>query len=92
MDKLAQILAPVSGALIFVFFMITVVVHLLFAAGVAQSANRRVTPTQLVPGIVWAIATLGGGVLVATAYWLIHSSNLAREARAEPEEVWTEEW
>jgi hypothetical protein len=63
----------------FIWFAAVAIVHILFAVGVYQHAavgairGRR---TELVSPMVWAFATLVGGVLVASAYWLIHASAL----------------
>jgi len=60
---------------------INVVVHLVFAAGIARDVghlHKLNTSTQLAPGFAWVLATLVGGVFVAAAYWLLHHSSLAR--------------
>lgn len=60
---------------------INVVLHLIFASAVAKDAGQLTKlgrATYLVSGIVWAFATLVGGVLIAVAYWLMHYSTLAR--------------
>lgn len=60
---------------------INVVLHLVFASAVAKDAGQLTKlgrPTYLVSGVVWAFATLVGGVLIAVAYWLMHYSTLAR--------------
>lgn len=58
----------------------TVIIHLAFAWAVFgdadllwQSERRK---TFLVGGLVWALATLLGGVFVAGVYWIIHHSTL----------------
>ena len=54
---------------------LNVVVNLLFAGAVAKDSGKRYQKggdTCLVHGIVWAFATLIGGVFVACAYWLLH--------------------
>jgi hypothetical protein len=59
----------------------TAIVHIVFAVGVFADATRmdreRGQGTRIVPGPMWAFATLLGGVLVAAAYWLIHHSSLS---------------
>lgn len=65
-----------------IFFLAMAAVHILFALGVLVDAGAlRVDEgrrTQFVPGAIWALATLLGGVFVATAYWVIHRSSLAK--------------
>ena len=64
-----------------VIMLVSALVHVLFAAGIARDVNsftRRNITTQLVPGSVWVIATLIGGVWVALAYWVVHHSSLSR--------------
>ena len=56
----------------------TVVIHICFALAVRRdaanlSAGRE--PIFVGPGI-WFLATLFGGVFVASAYWVIHHSRL----------------
>ena len=56
------------------------VVNITFAIGVFADSARMLDanrPTKLVPGPMWAFATLVGGVFVATAYWFIHHSSLS---------------
>ena len=56
------------------------IVNIVFAIGVFADSSRIVNEqggrTRIVPGPMWAFATLVGGVFVATAYWFIHHSNL----------------
>ena len=56
------------------------IVNIVFAVGVFADAARmkeHSRSTRIVPGPMWAFATLVGGVFVATAYWFIHHSNLS---------------
>lgn len=58
----------------------TALVHIVFAWSIWQDSKwQRVQlqrATFLVPGWIWALATLLGGVFVAAIYWLIHHSTL----------------
>lgn len=72
MQTLSLILLIVNG-----------IVHLLFAGAVARDSsllNKNSGNTCLVSGLVWAFATLIGGVFVAAIYWFIHHSTLTRAA------------
>ena len=55
-----------------------VIVNVTFAIGVFADAARMVHDrghrTKIVPGPMWAFATLLGGVTVAGVYWFIHHS------------------
>ncbi len=61
----------------------TVILHIIFAAGVARDVgerHRNYLPIQFIPGFAWTLATLLGGILVLVAYWLIHHSSLAKHS------------
>lgn len=51
-------------------------VNIFFALAVHRDAQAHERRVALVSPAVWACATLLGGVLVATAYWLMHHSSL----------------
>lgn len=81
---LAHLLGPFSqsvSSIATIVFILNVILHILFAAGVAKDVgnlNRMKIPTQFVSGSIWVLATLIGGVLVLALYWLMHHSALAR--------------
>lgn len=61
--------------------LINVFIHMMFAAAVAKDAgnlDKLGRTTALVSGIIWAFATLIGGVFIAAIYWVIHHSNITR--------------
>lgn len=74
MRELMELFAMLSAIL-------SVMIHVAFAAGVYVVARRREDcggpGNQFVSAFVWGVATLAGGVLVAAAYWLMHLSRLS---------------
>lgn len=81
---LDNLLGPLSQSLQgfnTVLFVLNVILHLLFASGVAKDIgnfHRKGIPTQFIPGMAWVLATLIGGIWVLAVYWLMHHSSLAR--------------
>lgn len=70
-------------ALTFIIGVVTVLLHISFAIAVYVDAQRMVHDDHLevvfVPGPIWAIATLFGGVLVAVGYWIVNRSKIANQ-------------
>ena len=62
-------------------FVLNIILHVCCASAVAIDISRlsklKVAP-GLLPGWVWLLASLIGGVFVAVAYWVMHHSTLAR--------------
>ncbi|MEE9451285.1 MAG: hypothetical protein V3V61_00850 [Gammaproteobacteria bacterium] len=74
-DNFWQYYASNMATLQMLLLFLNVLLHIIFAGAVAKDAGqltRRGRPTYLVSGIVWAFATLVGGIFIAVAYWLIH--------------------
>lgn len=67
------------SALVYGPMLVVAVVHLGFAIAVAGDIGRlrqwNIAPV-LVGTFLWFLATLMGGVFVATAYWLLNRSTL----------------
>ena len=68
------------------FGILSVVVHVSFAVAVFCDARRLPGKPVLVWPIIWAFATLAGGVLVVFFYWVIHHSHLLQRIGAIPPE------
>ena len=65
--------------LIYVYWAVIVIIHILLAVGVYDAAKRlgrENRPVIFVAGWVWAVATLIGGVIPAGIYWAINHSTL----------------
>lgn len=66
----------------FILLVVNILVHIFFASAVAKDSGRLVKggiKPLMVTGMVWALATLLGGVMIAAIYWLLHHSKLTRE-------------
>lgn len=57
----------------------SIVLHIAFALAVYAHATGR--HTVFVGPLMWALATLLGGPLLALAYWLIHMSSLSTNGK-----------
>jgi len=69
------------GVLVFyLYWLALIVVHAGFAIAVFRDAEALEQGTSrkvcLVPGGIWALATLLGGVITAGIYWVLHHSTL----------------
>lgn len=76
-DKFQDQYNAIQALLLF----INVIVHILFAGAVAKNAgqlNKQGRPTVLVSGLTWAFATLGGGVIIAVIYWILHHASFMK--------------
>ena len=65
----------------FILLFVNVILHIIFAGAVAKDTGLLVKQgarTLLVSPIVWAFATLIGGVFIAVIYWFMHHSTLTR--------------
>ncbi len=83
----AQSISSISA----VIFLLNALLHVMIAAGVAKDVghrNKRRAPTHFIPGIVWVLSALIGGILLLAVYWLIHYSSLARFRTSEDNKVW----
>lgn len=74
-------LFPFMAYVNIVVLVLTVLIHVALAGAVARDASRlQLEPpyrgTVLVGFVVWAVATLIGGVFVAAIYWLLNRSTL----------------
>jgi sterol desaturase/sphingolipid hydroxylase (fatty acid hydroxylase superfamily) len=66
-----------------IFTLIPFIINVLLAAGVADDAgelNRGGEQTRFVGPVVWALATVFGGVFVVLVYWVIHRSAFRRDS------------
>ncbi len=80
-NELAKQFALQLQSFFYLIMLINALLNLIFAGAVARDAgamNRIGQKTVLVSAPTWAFATLIGGVLTATIYWLLHHSSLTR--------------
>jgi membrane associated rhomboid family serine protease len=75
-------LASINQSLSLLFLLLTGLLHILYAAGIAKDlgnmAKKHNHPLFL-PSIGWVLAGLLGGIFTVLVYWLIHHSNLTKK-------------
>ena len=79
--ELANKFATQIQTFLYLMMVINGILHFIFAAAVARDAGKFYRLGQkpvLVSASTWAFATLIGGVITATIYWLLHYSTLTR--------------
>ena len=67
---------------------IIIVVHISFAAVIFRDATNLPAPRKpiFVGPSIWLLATLLGGIFVATIYWVMHHSRLNQSIPVTPPE------
>ncbi len=79
--NLSSDLAPVVVLVTLAFWVVTIIIHVVFAIAVyrdAASLNTRGTGTVFVGPAIWCLTVLFGGVFLAAIYWVIHHSSFRR--------------
>lgn len=64
-------------------WVLSIIVHVAFCLGVYRDASK--IRTVFVGPVMWAFATLLGGVFTAVAYWILHHSTLRGESKVAEE-------
>lgn len=81
LSELNDVLSTQIPQLQLLWLLLSAMVHVIFAGAVAKDSGNLAKlghPTLLVSGMVWALATLIGGVWVAAIYWFMHRSSFFR--------------
>ena len=81
-------LAKLLPLLMVVWWAILIIVHISFAVAVFKNASaleRQRGGATLGAPIIWALATLMGGVVTVLAYWFIHLSTLSPQSSPKQE-------
>jgi hypothetical protein len=86
LNELAKQFGSQIETFFYLIMLINGLLHVIFAGGVARDTGN-LTRLGLKPVLVsaptWAFATLIGGVLTATIYWILHHSTLTRPTMRE---------
>jgi len=74
-------MAEFAFVLMLAGLVVAAIINIAFAIGVHADAQKRLSSRTLlfVSPFIWTLATLFGGVFVATAYWVMHLSSLTKE-------------
>ncbi|AMP89507.1 hypothetical protein [Legionella pneumophila] len=86
LNELAKQFSTQIQTFFYLIMLINGLLHFIFAGAVARDAGSLYRLGQkpvLVSAPTWAFATLIGGVITATIYWLLHHSTLTRPAMRE---------
>ena len=77
-----------GGLFIFGVAIFVIIVHISFAVAVFRDATYLPRPRKpiFVGRSIWFLATLIGGIFVATIYWILHHSRLNPSVPAPPPE------
>lgn len=79
--ELAKQFATQIETFLYLMMIINGILHFIFAGAVARDGGSLARVGQkpvLVSAATWAFATLIGGVVTATIYWILHHSTLTR--------------
>lgn len=85
LEELAKQFGTQIQTFFYLMMLINGLLHIIFAGAVARDAgdlHRLGQKPVLVSATTWAFATLLGGVLTATVYWLLNHSTLTRPPRS----------
>lgn len=86
LSELAKQFSTQIQTFFYLIMLINGLLHFIFAGAVARdtgSLYRLGQKPVLVSAPTWAFATLIGGVITATIYWLLHHSTLTRPTMRE---------
>ncbi|KGP63547.1 hypothetical protein EP47_05315 [Legionella norrlandica] len=81
LNQLAEQFNTQIQTFFYLIMLINGLLHVIFAGAVARDAGSLYKvgqKTVLVSAPTWAFATLIGGVITATIYWILHHSTLTR--------------